>query len=421
MLIEFSVANFRSVRDRQTLSMAASASKDRRESHAIATGLTGFPALLRSTAIYGANAAGKSNIVLALDFMRDFVVSSAKGQEGDEIDTLPFKFDELSPAHPSEFEAIFIATDGIRYQYGFAVTRQRVVREYLIAYPKRNPQTWIDRTYDDAKKEYKWEGGSSLKGNKTLWQTSTRDNALFLSIAIQLNSDQLKAAFSWFQTKIRVIRGTVSPSFSTSCCQDFDKKSRIISFLEAADLGIRDIELEDIEIDKAFAKFAGDLPEGLAKEFKKSLEGGKITSVRFVHEVNGRHYSLDIAYESDGTNKLFRLAGPWLDVFERGLVLVIDELHNSLHPKIVRFLVNLFHDPDINAKGAQLVMTTHDTTIMDAEVFRRDQIWFVEKDETKSTRLYPLLEFHPRKNESLEKGYLQGRYGAIPFIGELEG
>ena len=418
MLIEFSVANFHSIRDRQTLSMVASASKDRRDSHTIATGQSGIPALLPSVAIYGANAAGKSNIIRAIAFMRHFVVSSAKGQEGEEIETVPFEFDECSSSLPSEFEAIFIA-DGVRYQYGFAVTARRVTREYLVAYPTRSPQTWIDRTYKEAEDKYYWTGGGGLKGTKALWQGSTRDNALLLSTAVQLNSEQLKPVFSWFQNKIRAGGGDISPFFSATCCRDKEKKAQILDFLRAADLGISDIELEDIEYDPTAHKLPSTMPDAAAKEFKKSLEGQKFTVIRFVHEVSGGRYSLDENFESDGTKKLFRLSGPWLDVFNRGLIVVLDELHNSLHPKIVRFLVNLFHNPEINKNGAQLVMTTHDTTIMDAEVFRRDQIWFVEKDEKKSTKLYSLLEFHPRKTESLEKWYLQGRYGAIPFVGEL--
>ena len=134
--------------------------------------------------------------------------------------------------------------------------------------------------------------------------------------------------------------------------------------------------------------------------------------------LDGREVLLSINDESGGTQQLFSLAGPLLDVLRRGLVLVIDELDTSLHPLLMRKLVQMFHDPAINSNNAQLIFSTHDTTILDSEIFRRDQIWFVEKDRTLQTRLYPLTDFSPRKDENFGRGYLQGRYGALAFIGE---
>lgn len=419
MLIEFSVANFRSFRERQTLSMVASSAPEHREENTVSTGLRTFPSALRSSVIYGPNAAGKSNLVKALQFVKEFVVSSAKSQEGDEIDVSPFVFDEGSPSEPSEFEVVFIE-NGTRYQYGFAADSKRVWKEWLIAYPGRSPQVWIDRSYNADSGEYVWGRASSLKGKKALWQESTRDNALFLSTAVQLNSDQLKPVLSWFRLRLRIVEDAVIPSYASytiSKCSDASEKAKILHFLQTADISISDVEFEDHEIttDHITANF----PPTLASEIVKSLEGKKVTSIDFVHEVDGKRYKLSSDLESDGTNKLFSLAGPWLDVLGNGRIIVVDELHNSLHPVMVRFLVQLFHNNSVNKSGAQLIMTTHDTTLMDKEILRRDQFWFVEKDHSKCSRMYPLTEFSPRNKEALERGYLQGRYGAIPYIGEL--
>jgi len=396
--------------------MVASPAKEHRDTNTVDTGLRAFPAALRTAVIYGPNAAGKSNLVKALAFMKQFVISSAKDvQEGDEIDVEPFRFDELSPTEPSEFEAIFVENH-VRYHYGFTVNRERVLSEWLIAYPSRSPQIWISREYDVGAGKYFWGKAPSLKGKKSIWQDSTRDNALFLSTAVQLNSDQLKPVFSWFRSRLRIIEDAVTPVYTASQCKDLDKKASILNLLRTADISISDIEIEDKEITP---DLVGGLSPALASELMKSLEGKKFSSIEFVHEVDGRRFKLSSEDESDGTNKLFALAGPWLDVLSNGRVIVMDELHNSLHPVMVKFLVQLFHDPAINKSGAQLVMTTHDTTIMDKDILRRDQIWFVEKDQAKCSRVYSLTEFSPRNKEALERGYLQGRYGAIPYIGEL--
>lgn len=417
VLIEFSVANFRSFRERQTLSMVASSAPEHREENTFPTGMKSLPAVLKTSVIYGPNASGKSNLVKALRFMQDFIVTSAKkGQEGDEIDVSVFAFDDSSNDLPSEFEVIF--TDGdVRYHYGFAVDSVRVWKEWLIAYPGRSPQTWIERSYDPDTGQYVWGRSSNLKGKKALWQEATRANALFLSTAVQLNSDQLKPVLSWFRSKLRIMYDVVKPSYTVKKCKDINIKNQVLHFLQAADISISDVQFEDIDISDV--SLDPNIPPAIAEELRKTLEGKKRTFIEFVHEVDGKQFTMPSELESDGTNKVFALAGPWLDVLENGRVIVVDELNNSLHPMMVRFLVKLFHNPTVNQSGAQLIMTTHDTTLMDKDVLRRDQIWFVEKDRCKCSRIYPLTEFSPRNKEALEKGYLQGRYGAIPYIGEL--
>jgi len=152
----------------------------------------------------------------------------------------------------------------------------------------------------------------------------------------------------------------------------------------------------------------------------RDMQGKEIPDIQFIHKTNsGESVPFPFFDESDGTKKLFAYAGPWLDVLAKGRILFCDELDTSLHPLMVRFLIGLIQNPEINKHNAQLIFTTHDTSVLDTDLFRRDQVWFVEKDREQASRLYPLSDFKPRKGEALEKGYLNGRYGALPFIGEL--
>ena len=161
-----------------------------------------------------------------------------------------------------------------------------------------------------------------------------------------------------------------------------------------------------------------DMPPALKEEMKKKLAGTRRVDLRLRHDTtDGQPVELKLDEESDGTQKVFALAGPWLDTLENGHVIVFDELHDNLHPSLVRFLVEQFHDPDVNAKGAQLVFSTHDTSILNQDVFRRDQIWFCERNARQETGLFPLSDFRPRKGvENLERSYLAGRYGAVPHF-----
>lgn len=417
MLIEFSVANFRSIRDRQTLSMAASSSGELRGSHLIAPTSRATPELLASAVIYGANAAGKSNLIAALDFAQTFVVNSAKqGQKGDAIGVAPFLMDSVSTGKPSEFELVFVE-DGVRYQYGFAVTGKRVESEWLLAFPNGRAQTWFEREAG----EDDWKFGPNFKGQRKVWQEATRDNALFLSTAVQLNAEQLSPVFDWFRKRLHIIAryARFGADFSVDQC---DAKSglreQVLEFMRVADLGISSIKVDKRKFDPSMLPDHLDGP--VREQILKDMQDKDIRDVRFVHQgKNGSQVLIDLSDESGGTQKLFAMAGPVLDVLSHGYVLFVDELDTSLHPLLMRHVISLFHNPEINTQGAQLVFSTHDTSVLDASVFRRDQIWFVEKDRDMASHLYPLTDFHPRKGENFERGYLKGRYGALPFVGEL--
>jgi len=419
MLIEFSVSNFRSISARQQLSFAAGALKEASQNQCfvpIGSEYVQKLTLLKSAVIYGANAAGKSNIIKALGAMRSVVLHSAKsGQRGDALPLVPFKLDGELLNKPSEFELVFVA-QGVRYQYGFSACASRVHEEWLFAYPKGRPQKWFSRVWDDELKEFDFEFGTGLAGEKQVWRSATRNNALFLSTAVQLNSEQLQPIFDWFKLGLHIIGvNGVSPAFSAQYCHDGDQAS-VLDFLKAADLGIEGLDIQAEPFDEA--SLPDDLPDGLREVISAEMKDKKVFEVKTLHKtLQGVPVPFDLDDESTGSQKLFAFAGPWLDVLKMGSVLVVDELHDNLHPRLVQYLVELFHNPKTNSKNAQLVFTTHETSILNQDVFRRDQIWFCEKDEFQSTLLFPLTDFSPRKGrENLETAYLAGRYGAVPFI-----
>jgi AAA15 family ATPase/GTPase len=419
MLVDFKVKNFRSIKEEQLLSMVASSQKEFIDTHTFLPTTSKNLSLVKTTAIYGANAAGKSNILKAMETMQEIVLESgSRYQRGDELPVKPFLFDN-EVNEPTEFEINFIY-DEVRYQYGFATTKEKITEEWLIAYPKGRPQNWFARAYDKEKKEYQWQFGDKLTGKKQLWQESTRSNALFLSTAVQLNSKQLKPVFDWFADKLR-ITGVVgwNPSFTMKLCSDAEYKENILKFLKMADMDIEDIEVEKEDFDPS--KLPEDMPAEIREDIIKEMKGKEvIKEAKFYHLDNyGRKVALDFDDESDGTRKLFSFIGPWLDSLKNGNLLLIDELHDNFHPLMVKFLIEIFHNKDMNTSNAQLIFTTHETSVLNQDTFRRDQIWFCEK-QNRATTLYPLTDFSPRKGvDDLEKGYLSGRYGALPFFQDI--
>ncbi|VAX03987.1 FIG00486859: hypothetical protein [hydrothermal vent metagenome] len=421
MLVEFTVANFRSIKTEQSFSLVKGKGDELEHTNVFQLSGAGNPDLLRSAAIYGPNAAGKSNFVRALEIMRLVVIESAtKMQHGDELPMNPFRLDRETEQAPSEFEAVFVA-DGVRFQYGFTATRSRVMEEWLLAFPKGPPQRWFSRAWDEAQQAYSWKMGQALSGQKQLWQESTRPNALFLSTAVQLNSEQLQPVYDWFNRILRTAQvGEWGPTFTASLCEKMDHRKQVLAFLKAADLDIHDVQVSKEKFD--VRNLPDDMPEAYKQQLAEELKNKSLLEIKTVHQtLDGRTVMFEFDEESDGTRKLFSFAGPWLDSLKNGYVLFIDELHDNLHPKLVRFLIELFHNPETNPNNAQLVFTTHETSILSQEVFRRDQIWFCEKDEGQASELIPLSDFSPRKGrENLELSYLAGRYGALPYIRKLK-
>ena len=419
MLVEFRTKNFRSLRDEQVLSLVASKDKTLLDSHTQATGISSVPTLLRSAVVYGANASGKSNLIKALQYMRGVVTESATAMQPGKIFAVqPFRLDADSASQPSEFEVTFLL-DGIRYQYGFAMTAQRIVSEHLLVYKAFKPQRWFTRRFDIETDKDIYDFGPSLKGPKNLWEGATRPNALFLSMAVQLNSEALHPVFDWFLNQLVIFneQAQLSPQVSIQMLKQTNDRKDICNFLSAADISITDIDVETRKVPSQAVHL--DLVAGKTEVRAEDIEENK---VRFHHVTKNGNAVFDLMDESNGTRNLLFLAGPVLNILSKGLTLVIDELDTSLHTLLVRELVRLFHRPEINTGGAQLVFTTHDTSLLDApNLFRRDQVWFVEKSQNQASALLSLSEFSPRKNEALERGYLIGRYGAVPFLNHTLG
>ncbi len=418
MLIEFRVKNFRSLRDEQTLSLVADKDKSLQESNTMPSGIKAAPTLLRSMAIFGPNAGGKSNLIKALQFMRAVVAESASVmQPGQTFHTQSFRFEGTSVAQPTEFDVSFVL-DGIRYQFGFALTAQRITREYLLVYKAFKPQLWFERYFDEESGKDLYDFGTGLKGPKSVWEGATRPNALFLSMAVQLNSEQLQPVFAWFVNQLAIFN-EITPlgqHFSIEMLRKPAGKRAICDFLTSADISISDIEVVTRKVSGQAVHF-----DVAAEKTEVRNEEQEVHELLFHHVTDHGEAVFSLGDESMGTRNLLFLTGPVLEILDKGMVLVVDELGSSLHPLLVRRLVELFQNSRFNKKGAQLIFTSHDTSLLDQDLFRRDQIWFVEKDRDQASKLYPLSDFSPRKNEALERGYLMGRYGALPFLGDWSG
>lgn len=422
MLIEFKVTNFRSIKETQTLSMVAgNASKDKElECNTFESGIANLPKLVRSAVIYGPNASGKSNLIAAIAFMEEMVRESAReAQVGEPIEINPFRLDAASRSEDTEFEIHFIAEE-VRYQYGFSLNTQRITSEWLIAYPNGLKQRWFERQYDEVNKKYEYKFGLFFNEGKARQERAnyTIANNLYLSVAIQKNSQKLLPVFTWFQKKLQYILSMnhLREGKTSNLCQDANGKVSVLAFMNAAGIAVKDLLVEK----KLFTQ--DDLPEDLPEEFRerilKDMQGAVKFETKFLYQASdGVLVPFGLEDESDGTQALFAFAARWLDLLKNDEVLFVDEIDTSLHPLLVHHLVKLLNCS--NSK-AQLVFTTHDTTLLSQRIMRTDQVWFVEKDQQQSTQLYSLADFSPRKNEALEKGYLNGRYGAIPFLSELD-
>ena len=425
MLIEFTVGNFRSFRDPQTLSMLAAPIKSQHPSLDENTiiQLPDNPALLTSAAIYGANASGKSNLVQALAFMQRFVMHSLKETKATGgIQVEPFRLHAATVRQPSHFEIVFIE-DGKRYRYGFEVTKERVTAEWLYFVPSTREARLFEREGDDI------AVGSYFKEGRDLEQ-HTRPNALFLSVVAQFNGKQAQKLVDWFR-RLGIISGVEDMGmlpFTLIQLMDGEYSQAIRDLICRLDLGIGDLQVE-----KATVSGKPSLPDEMPDEIRQAFltimnasdsEGFSIHTIHTQYDDQGNPvgqelFNLD-EHESEGTQKLFAMSGPLLDTLQEGDVLVVDELDARLHPLMTREIISLFNNKTTNPNGAQLIFNTQDTNLLDNRLFRRDQIWFVEKDQQGASHLYSLAEFKVRNDKDYERGYIQGRYGAVPYLSHIQ-
>lgn len=425
MLLQFSIRNFRTFKDKATLSLIASNyDRETREADNVFESKGFNSRLLKSAVIYGANASGKSRLIEAFAFMRHFVINSSKEtQKGESIDVEPFILSAETENEPSEFEIIFLFNDEL-FRYGFEVTKQVVVSEWLYHKPKTKE---VELFFRDGNQFDVHERNFS-KGSAIAKQGLVRDNALFVSVAAQFNERTAISVIDWFK-RLKLLSGldeTGYSGFTLGRTEISAHKIKILELLKAADFGIQDIKLRKLDIEK--------LPSGMPKEVKDEiLREVKEENAEFIADVLTMHKKYDfnkqvvqnVSFslnddESSGTKKFFALSGPILDVIENGFTLVVDELDSKLHPNLVCKIVSLFNSNQFNPKNAQLIFNTHDTNLLSSGLFRRDQIWFTSKDKYGEAKLYSLADFKSdevRKNESFENNYIRGKYGAVPYLG----
>ncbi len=385
MLRSFRLANHRSFAAEQELSLLPVYDRDR--------------AALPVAAIYGANASGKSNLLDALAFVQDTVLHSFRSWDAEGgVPRRPFRLDPALRAQPSGY-VVDLTLDEIRYTYGFTVDDRKVLEEWLYSYPEKKKRVLFERL--DGRIRF----GSTVGGDRAkldVLHELTRPSALFLSVAAQSEIRLAMPIYHWFQFGV-IFRGPEPiPGTARRVHQyvrdDPERQQMLVDLLATADVGISDIQVV---------------------EQKVSAEP-ELAMLRLIFEHRGSSEMFELAEESAGTRSWLSLLPDVLDALEAGGTMVIDEIDASLHPLLTARLIGLFREPETNPRGAQLIFTTHDASLLGTalgeEVLARDQIWFVEKDRNGASRLYPLSDFKPREGENRERRYLGGSYGAVPVV-----
>jgi hypothetical protein len=378
--------------------------------------------LLKTAAIFGPNASGKSNVLRAMIWLRQFVLSSAKeGQAGERIDTQPFRLSTAKEKAPTHFEIEFLLGK-VEYRYGFEVTSEKVESEWLFRkLPSAKPARLFTR--EGSRFEISSEFFKEGKG----LEKRTRKNALFLSVCAQWNGPDATKIVNWMQ-RLRSVSGLSEAGFYVFTARRLSKagyQDKLLGLAQKADPNICALRSEMEEVTEA------KLPAGMHPKLRKMLLEDKYmrADIKTTHEkrdaegkIVGRvEFDLDDD-ESQGTQKFIALSGPITHTLEQGSILVVDELEARLHPLLTQAVVDLFHSP-VNRKKAQLIFASHDVTLLDPERFRRDQIWFTEKDESGATDLYSLAEFEPsqaRPDSKFSRQYLLGLFGAVPKLAHFE-
>ena len=412
MLLRFGVSNHLSIRGRQELSFVASSLKDRDEGLIDCAAVHG--SLVPAIVIYGANASGKSNLVDAMYAMLSMILwSHTKGKPDGGVQRQPFRLDPGSSQKPSRFDIDFVI-DGVRHHYGFEANDTAFVSEWLYFFPKSHRRTLFERDGNE------FSFGRSLRGPNRIIESLTRTNSLFLSAAAQNGHEQLTEVYKYFGSIKGFQEIDVPGPVASRRLAGQEVDLRVIDFLETVGTGIigyqlRETVLSEQEQDfqrelRAVFRKVSDTPLGPESDVKD-----KRVSVEFAHRAqDGTLVYLELERESAGTRRLLFVLSLAFRALDEGVPLFIDELDASLHTHACKDVLKLFCSRKNNPNGAQLVATTHDTNLMDSSVLRRDQLWFIRKDAEGATELFPLTDIRTRKGDDIEKGYLQGRYGAVP-------
>ena len=427
MLIEFRFKNYRSFRDEATLSMEATGLSSFKNS---LIPLTPTVKLLPACAIYGKNGGGKSNVIRAFWLAVQFIRNAQRTQhERAVIPVNPFTLNDYSKDEPTEFDFVY-TVNGIKYWYGFSATRERVFSEYLYHAPKEKKALIFNRTGQ----EFSF---TEEKTKRSMIGEMVAENQLFFSVACTMNDAPCVAAMRWFRDQVYFSRDYSDiPRQLLEYSEDKNMLKAISDYAKAADLGIQDMQFEfdskELKDDDSLPK---DIPDGIktalvqfmhvlsetSNNGEVRLKMGEVTA-KASHQGQTKDgkkasYLIDLADESDGTRKLMALAPAIESALRTGGILLVDELERELHPKLVNYIIAKFQSKSANPNGAQIVFTTHNTELMNLELLRKDQLYFVDKqDEDGASELYSISEFATRTTDNIRKGYLVGKYGATPDI-----
>lgn len=416
MIKEFSIENYRSFNGRKTLSMEAAPISDFPENVI----QTDRYKLLSIAAVYGANASGKSNLLRAMSMMKNIVLNNFEKSSATQIPHDPFLLSTSTSNKPTFFEIVFV-TEDVKYRYGFEINKDNISAEWLFESKKKTEKPLFIRVVEGIEVMPSFHEGKNL-------EEKTRENALFLSVVDQFNGQIAKRIIRWFKN-FNVISGLSHDNYRgiTYAMLNDPKMNPILTkYYSQLDLGFEEIKILKKEVSND--DLPTDLPEDILKQLMTDLEGKTMISLKTIHKVFDEHgiesgiVEFDARrQESSGTNKMIDLSGPIFDTLKDGGLLVIDELDAKFHPLLTLSIIKLFQNKAINEKNAQLIFATHDTNILRMSELRRDQIFFVEKDKYGSTDLYSLVDYkeNVRKDRSFEKDYINGRYGAIPYLGNL--
>jgi uncharacterized protein len=422
MLIEFSVGNYRSFKEKVIFSMVAAnlVSQDKNLDTNNVFAVDKELSLVKSAAIYGANASGKSNLAKALQFMKWFMVNSSKETQSTEaIGVEKFRLSTETDDQPSFFEIVFLL-DGQQHRYGFTADREKVWSEWLYYVPKTRETKLFDRQADkfDIAKVYKADGIAA----------KTRINALFLSVSAQFNVEKSEKILNWI-TYCNLVSGLNDENLLKDTIKYLfrvDIYGEAIKLIKRMDLDISGVEI--MKLDFNSDEKPEHIPYDIWKETREAMNQNFLTNppsgaIQTIHkkfnsnkeQVSSEMFSL-LREESEGTQKIFALVSLLIATLNNGTVLIIDEFDARLHPLMSRSIVELFNSNETNPHNAQLIFMTHDTNLLSNKIFRRDQIWFTEKDRYGATTLYSLAEYKVRNDASFESDYIKGKYGAIPYI-----
>lgn len=427
MIIKFSFSNFRSVKNKQEFSLEATGGLKLKPNNTF----NPFPnkklSLLKSAVLYGANASGKSNLIRAFWSVKGFILNSTNLKSGDLIHDGfydPFLLDNNSRNEPLEFEIDFISFDKKKYNYKIKYNKEGVIEEYLGVYET----AWISKIFSRVNGNEFVEFGDGIKEKS---DKKVSKNNLYLTLIGNTPNEQIRNIYLYFKSievcnvmynaHVENLSRRIQTIFSEESNSLFRK--RLSKLISVADTKIDEVAVE-VRTEEAFKALPDEIREKTMERYKYQTFG---IHKKYDNNIESGFESFNfLSRESQGTNTMFSLGGMILEAFQKPFPVVVffDELDNSLHPDLVRFLVELFHNPKINKNNSQLIFATHETTLLDKYVFRKDQIWFAEKDKYGITDFFSLKDFKELKNLrsdiAFDKWYRTGKFGAVPNIRKIE-